>query len=80
MADKNEKVGFFGSIKNFFGGFGKRFRADIKGEMKKIVWPTKSQIINNTLIVIAVTLIAAVFIYGIDTVFGRLLQLIYKNA
>lgn len=21
MADKNEKVGFFGSIKNFFGGF-----------------------------------------------------------
>ena len=60
-------------------GFGKRFR-DIKGEMKKIVWPTKSQIINNTLIVIAVTLIAAVFIYGIDTVFGRLLQLIYKNA
>ena len=63
----------------FFGGFGKRFR-DIKGEMKKIVWPTKSQIINNTLIVIAVTLIAAVFIYGIDTVFGRLLQLIYKNA
>lgn len=47
MADKNEKVGFFGSIKNFFGGFGKRFR-DIKGEMKKIVWPTKSQIINNT--------------------------------
>ena len=75
MADKNEKVGFFGSIKNFFGGF-----RDIKGEMKKIVWPTKSQIINNTLIVIAVTLIAAVFIYGIDTVFGRLLQLIYKNA
>ena len=79
MADKNEKVGFFGSIKNCVGGFGKRFR-DIKGEMKKIVWPTKSQIINNTLIVIAVTLIAAVFIYGIDTVFGRLLQLIYKNA
>lgn len=79
MADKNEKVGFFGSIKNFFGGLGKRFR-DIKGEMKKIVWPTKSQIINNTLIVIAVTLIAAVFIYGIDAVFGRLLQLIYKNA
>ena len=79
MADKNEKVGFFGSIKNFFGGFGKRFR-DINGDMKKIVWPTKSQIINNTLIVIAVTLIVAVFIYGIDTVFGRLLQLIYKNA
>ena len=41
MADKKEKVGFFGSIKNFFKGIGKRFK-DIKSEMKKIVWPTKS--------------------------------------
>ena len=78
MADKNEKVGFFGSIKNFFGGFGKRFR-DIKGEMKKIVWPTKSQIINNTLIVIACVLVVGVFIWGFDAlanaVVGALIKL-----
>ncbi len=79
MADKKEKVGFFGSIKNFFGRIGKQFR-DIKSEMKKIVWPTKSQIINNTIVVIAVSLIAAVFIFGVDTVFGLVLQLIYKNV
>lgn len=79
MADKKEKVGFFGSIKNFFGRIGKQFR-DIKSEMKKIVWPTRSQIINNTIVVIAVSLIAAVFIFGVDTVFGLVLQLIYKNV
>lgn len=79
MADKKEKVGFFGSIKNFFGRIGKQFR-DIKSEMKKIVWPTRSQIINNTVVVIAVSLIAAVFIFGVDTVFGLVLQLIYKNV
>lgn len=79
MADKKEKVGFFGSIKNFFGRIGKQFR-DIKSEMKKIVWPTKSQIINNTIVVIAVSLIAAGFIFGVDTVFGLVLQLIYKNV
>ena len=79
MADKKEKVGFFGSIKNFFKGIGKRFK-DIKSEMKKIVWPTKSQVVNNTLIVIAVSLIAAVLIFGLDTVFGLVLQLIYKNV
>lgn len=72
MAEKKEKLGFFASIK-------KRFR-DIKSEMKKIVWPTKSQVINNTLIVIAVSLIAAVFIFGLDTVFGLVLKLIYKNV
>lgn len=79
MADKKEKVGFFGSIKNFFGRIGKQFR-DIKSEMKKIVWPTRSQIINNTIVVIVVSLIAAVFIFGVDTVFGLVLQLIYKNV
>ena len=69
MADNKEKVGFFASIK-------KRF-LEIKGEMKKIVWPTKSQIVNNTLVVIAVSLIAAVLIFGLDTIFGLVLQLIY---
>jgi preprotein translocase subunit SecE len=69
MADNKEKVGFFASIK-------KRF-IEVKGEMKKIVWPTKSQIVNNTLVVIAVSLIAAVLIFGLDTIFGLVLQLIY---
>ena len=69
MADNNEKVGFFASIK-------KRF-TEVKGEMKKIVWPTKSQIVNNTLVVIAVSLIAAVLIFGLDTIFGLVNQLIY---
>ena len=69
MADNKEKVGFFASIK--------KRAVEIKGEMKKIVWPTKSQIVNNTLVVIAVSLIAAVLIFGLDTVFGLVLQLIY---
>ncbi|MBP1553754.1 MAG: preprotein translocase subunit SecE [Oscillospiraceae bacterium] len=69
MADKKEKVGFFASVKRRF--------TEIKGEMKKIVWPTKSQIVNNTLVVIAVSLIAAVLIFGLDTIFGLVLKLIY---
>jgi preprotein translocase subunit SecE len=72
MADKKEKVGFFASIKKYF--------REVKSEMKKIVWPTKSQVVNNTLIVIAVSLVAAVLIFGLDTVFGLVLKLIYKNV
>ena len=47
--------------------------------MKKIVWPTKSQVINNTIVVIVVSLIAAVVIFGLDTVFGFIVRLIYQN-
>ena len=44
MADE-KKVSFAAKISRFF--------KDLKGEMKKIVWPSKKQIINNTGIVIA---------------------------
>ena len=77
MADKKEKVGFFGSIKNFFKGIGKKF-TDLKSEMKKIVWPTKAQVINNTLVVIAVSVIAAICIFGLDTVFVSIVRFIYQ--
>ena len=48
MADKTEKKskGFFAGVKRFFGRIGKFFR-DTVSEMKKVVWPSKKQIINN---------------------------------
>ncbi len=72
MADKKEKLGFFASIKKYF--------REVKSEMKKIVWPSKSQVVNNTLIVIAVSLVAAVIVFGLDTVFGLITKLIYRNV
>ena len=32
---------------------------DMKGEMKKIVWPTKKTVLNNTMVVIAVMVVSA---------------------
>ncbi len=80
MADKTtKKVGFFGKVKNFFGRIGKFFR-DTVSEMKKVVWPSKKQIINNTLVVLAVVLIAAVVIFLLDSLFGFILGLLLKTA
>ena len=55
MADKTEKKskGFFAGVKRFFGRIGKFFR-DTVSEMKKVVWPSKKQIINNTVVVAVV--------------------------
>ena len=71
MADKTEKKskGFFAGVKRFFGRIGKFFR-DTKSEMKKVVWPNKKQIINNTLVVLVVVLLSAVVIFILDAVFG----------
>ena len=37
--------------------------------MKKVVWPSKKQVVNNTLIVIASVLIVGVVIWLLDLVF-----------
>ena len=52
---------------------------ELKVELKKVVWPTRSQTINNTLIVIACVLVVGVFIWGFDAlanaVVGALIKL-----
>ncbi len=57
---KEKKPGFFSRV-------GKWFR-DLKSECKKIVWPTRKQTINNTLIVLATILVVGVFIWVLDAV------------
>ena len=58
---------------------GKFFR-DYKSELKKVVWPSKKQLINNTIVVIVVVLIASVFILLLDMLFGSGMSLILDLA
>ena len=57
----------------------KYFR-DTFSEMKKVVWPSKKQVINNTLVVAVVVVVAALLIFLLDTVFGLGLDLLFKIA
>ena len=44
----------------------KKWCREMKSELKKVQWPTRSQTINNTLIVIACVLVVGVFIWIFD--------------
>ena len=50
----------------------KHFWKDFKAELKKVIWPTKKQIVNNTAIVIAIVLIVAVITFLFDVTFEAL--------
>ena len=67
MADE-KKVSFAAKISRFF--------KDLKGEMKKIVWPGKKQIINNTGIVIAVVVVCSLVVGGFDYLLNLLIGLL----
>ena len=75
----SKKPGFFTKVKNWFKGIGTYFR-DTRSELKKVVWPSKKQVINNTIVVIVVVLIASVFILLLDMLFGSGMSLILDLA
>lgn len=47
-----------------------RFFKEVKSEMKKVVWPSKKQVIKNTLIVIAAVVLIGVVIWALDMLFS----------
>ena len=47
-----------------------RWFREMRSELKKVVWPSKSQMINNTLVVLACVLVVGVFIWVFDAVAG----------
>ncbi len=53
---------------------------EMKGEMKKVVWPSKKQIINNTGIVIIVVAISGVAIGLLDSLLKLGVDLLLRAA
>ena len=47
-----------------------RFFKELKSELKKVVWPSKGQVIKNTLILIAAVIIIGIVIWVLDLAFG----------
>ena len=40
-----------------------------RGEMRKVVWPTRQETIQTTLIVVAMVVVTALILWGLDTLF-----------
>lgn len=47
----------------------KHFFKDFKAELKKVIWPTPKQIVNNTIAVITIVIITAAIVFVLDLVF-----------
>jgi len=50
------------------------FVQEAKEELLKVNWPSKKQTVNYTLLVVAVSLVVAGFLGGLDYVFGYILK------
>jgi len=69
---EEKKLGLFKRI-------GKWFR-EMKSELKKVVWPTKKQLVNNTVVALVVMAASAVVLWAFDWVASAAVQAIIKLA
>ena len=63
--------------------FGKRITKwwrEMKSELKKVVWPTPRQIVNNTAVALVVMAVSAVVIWGFDWIAGQIVGAVLTLA
>lgn len=52
------------------------FLGNVKAELKKVTWPSKKDTYASTTVVIALVMLCAVFLGGVDIVLSRLIRLV----
>ncbi|MCX7727756.1 MAG: preprotein translocase subunit SecE [Chitinispirillaceae bacterium] len=57
-----------------------QYLKDVKNEMLKVTWPNRDEIIGATLLVIILSLVMAIFVYGCDKVLLLLVGLLLNRA
>ncbi len=48
------------------------FMKDFRAELKKVVWPTSKQMVNNVVAVITIVIITAAIVFVFDFLFGSI--------
>jgi len=62
---RREKIG----PREYFG--------EVKGELRKVAWPTKKEVINSTIIVLIAVVIMTSLIFGFDYVSGKFVLFLF---
>ena len=54
-----------------------QFFMEVRGELRKVAWPTKSEVINSTIIVLIAVVFMTSLIFGADYVFAKGVLFLY---
>ena len=58
----------------------KEFIRDVRGELKKVAWPTKPEVATSTVVVLMAVIFMTLLIFGLDLAFSKgVLQLFEKG-
>jgi preprotein translocase subunit SecE len=49
----------------------KEFMRDVRGELKKVAWPSKAEVVTSTIVVLMAVIFMSVLIFGLDLAFSK---------
>lgn len=53
-----------------------RYFKDVKNELKKVIWPTREQLVNNTVTVLLTCLVIGALIWIVDSGLANVLKVV----
>ena len=56
----------------------REFTREVLAEFRKVTWPSRAELMNSTVVVIAVTVVLALFLGGVDVVLARVVERILR--
>lgn len=69
-------VAFFVASKTAKGQSMLTLASEARGEIRKVVWPTRQEAVQTTLVVVAVVLVMGLLLWGLDSLLGWLVSVI----
>ncbi len=55
------------------------FLTEVRGELKKVTWPSRPEVSATTVVVMATTVFFGFYLWGLDLVFSRILSQVLKR-
>ena len=56
----------------------RQFLREVRGELRKVVWPTRTEVINYSIIVLITVVVLTALIAGLDWLFGTTIINLYE--
>jgi preprotein translocase subunit SecE len=57
----------------------REFWRDTTSEMKKVTWPSRNEVVGTTVVVLAATIVFAVYLWACDIVFYKAIDFLFQR-
>ena len=55
----------------------RQFFTEVRGELRRVAWPTRSEVINSTIIVLIAVVVMTSLIFGADLLWAKAVLFLY---